>query len=332
MPLFVKQTYVLYSLFQYRKVINAIKLLLLVATLVFIFYKLFFTYKINDLWETFRLSAQQINVWLLIAAVVLVVINWGIETIKWHLLINKFERFTFALSVKSVLSGIALSIITPNQLGDFIGRVIHLQQFNKIKGSLVAVVGHTAQVFITLIAGIFGLFILVSYKWQYVVLNHATIIGITALFFVLLALLFTHIGQIFKGINKLNFLHKIHDYLQVFTTFSRQFLMRIFLLSFLRYLVFFLQYALLLWFFGIQMPALLLFGCIALTFCVQSIVPSFILLEIGLRGASALWFFGMFSQNQIGILLSAYSLWIINMMLPALPGLYFIYKVKLNNE
>lgn len=332
MPLFVKQTYVLFSLFQYRNLIKAVKLLLLVATLAFIFYKLFYTYKINDLWLTFKQSTTQLNGWILAIAAILFIVNWGIETLKWHLLINHFERFTFFSSLKSVLSGVALSIITPNQLGDFAGRVIHLQTFNKIKGSLVAVVGHTAQVFITLIAGLFGLLVLLKFKWNIPYLSIVTIIIVTALFLMLLALVYVNIGQIFNGINKLRFLAKITDYLQVFTVFSRQFLWRIFILSLLRYLVFFIQYALLLWFFGIQMPLILLLGCIALTFCVQSIVPSFILLEIGLRGASALWFFGMFSINDIGILLSAYGLWIINMMLPALPGLYFIYNVKFNNE
>jgi hypothetical protein len=307
-------------------------LLLLAATLAFIFYKLFYSYKINDLWITFKQSATQLNGLILLVAALLFIVNWGIETLKWHLLINHFEHFTFFSSVKSVLSGVALSIITPNQLGDFAGRVIHLRQFNKIKGSLVAVVGHTAQVFITLTAGLFGLLILLKFKFGITSLNNSVIVIVTTLFLMVLGVVYVNIGQIFNCINKLRVFAKVSEYLLVFTVFSRNFLLYIFMLSLLRYLVFFIQYALLLWFFGIHMPVILLLGCIALTFCVQSIVPSFILLEIGLRGASALWFFGIFNNNDIGILLSAYSLWIINMMLPALPGLYFIYNVKFKNE
>jgi hypothetical protein len=39
-------------------------------------------------------------------------------------------------------------------------------------------------------------------------------------------------------------------------------------------------------------------------------------------------FFSLYSLNQEGILLAAYSLWIINMLFPAILGMYFIYKVR----
>jgi hypothetical protein len=78
----------------------------------------------------------------------------------------------------------------------------------------------------------------------------------------------------------------------------------------------------------VEIPLDAAFACIIGTFCVQSIVPSFLLLEIGLRGASALMFFSIFSSNHEGILLSAYSLWMVNMIIPALLGMYFIYKVR----
>jgi DNA-binding response OmpR family regulator len=49
---------------------------------------------------------------------------------------------------------------------------------------------------------------------------------------------------------------------------------------------------------------------------------------MGVRGATALFFLGLFSTNTSGILLAAYSLWILNIMFPALLGLYFILKLK----
>ena len=96
----------------------------------------------------------------------------------------------------------------------------------------------------------------------------------------------------------------------------------------MRYLVYLSQYYFLLQFFKVEIDLVPTIACIIGTFCVQSVVPSFLLLEIGLRGASALTFFTIFTNNQEGILLAAYSLWVINILLPALLGMYFIYKVK----
>ena len=73
-------------------------------------------------------------------------------------------------------------------------------------------------------------------------------------------------------------------------------------------------------------------ACIIATLCAQSFVPSFILVEVGMRGASALWFFGIFTAVVTPVLLTAYSLWIINLMIPGLVGLVFILKWRQVNK
>jgi hypothetical protein len=49
---------------------------------------------------------------------------------------------------------------------------------------------------------------------------------------------------------------------------------------------------------------------------------------MGIRGALALFFIGQFSTFNLGILQAAYSLWIINMMLPGLVGLFYLLTFK----
>jgi len=48
-----------------------------------------------------------------------------------------------------------------------------------------------------------------------------------------------------------------------------------------------------------------------------------------MRGASALFFFTIFTPQTPNILLSAYTLWIINLMIPSFYGLYSIILLRI---
>ncbi len=331
---------------QYQKLIKTAKFAILLATSVFIFYKLVYRYKINSLFHQFSATDHTASFVFLAFAIILVFANWGLESLKWKWLIGKYETVSLALSFKAVLSGVCLSIVTPNQIGDFAGRVIHLQVLNKIKGSLITVIGHTAQVLITCFFGLFALWYLGNSihqnqligaqssflnKLPNIQLSQFWSLYIPLLFVFLMGLsiwIYLNLQSVYAYFKRFAWLVKFEKYVQVFEAYSPKELFGILCISFFRYLVFLLQYYLLLVFFDVQIAPLSAVCCIIATFCVQSVVPSFFLLEIGLRGASALWFFGMFSSQTPAILMAAYSLWIINMMVPALMGMWFIYKVK----
>jgi hypothetical protein len=66
----------------------------------------------------------------------------------------------------------------------------------------------------------------------------------------------------------------------------------------------------------------------ALTFLSMSVIPTIALTEIGVRGSVAIYFFGFLSENVIGIMTAAFTLWIINLVIPALIGTLFVYQLK----
>ncbi|MCE2786753.1 MAG: lysylphosphatidylglycerol synthase domain-containing protein [Bacteroidota bacterium] len=303
--------------------INFFKLLLLFATFGFIFYKLFYAYHLNDLLSSSSsFNPKRHEFLFFVPAVLLSTGNWMLEASKWRLLINKYEYISFPNAIKAVLSGVSLSIITPNQIGDFAGRIIHLKKFNKIKGTLVTIIGHAAQMFMTAAFGFYALVWLLDDQQQ---LKELPANYIYFLLFVLIVLSVWAFLNI-KYLSRLSFNQKIVDYLSVFSHYKRSELMQVLMLSFLRYSIFVCQYYLLLYFYGVAVKPDQAFVCIIATLCVQSFVPSFILVELGMRGASALWFFGMYTGNVTGILLSAYTLWIINLMIPGLLGLGIIMR------
>ncbi len=295
----------------------------MLAVSCFVFYKLFIAYDIDRLFLDFKSEGAFGSKQYLIFALLFGFFNWALEALKWKKIIQKYEPVSFSLAIKAVFSGATLSIITPNHIGDFAGRVLHLQILDKIKGSLATVIGHTSQVLVTCIFGAYALWVFGDTFFKF---HWAFVAGIAFVFMALLA--YFKMGWLYKHLASVKLFSKFASYLDVFGDFSSKELGQILLIAMLRYLLFTSQYLLLLKFYQVEVPLLDAIACLAGTFFVQSVVPSFLLLEIGLRGASALWFFTLYSSNVTGILLAAYSLWMINMLLPALAGLYFIYKVK----
>jgi hypothetical protein len=66
----------------------------------------------------------------------------------------------------------------------------------------------------------------------------------------------------------------------------------------------------------------------ALTFLSMSIIPTIALTEIGVRGSVAIYFFGFLSENVVGIMTASFALWIINLVVPAILGVFFVYQLK----
>jgi hypothetical protein len=300
------------------------KVILLVGSFAFIVFKLTVTYKINKRYMDFASMYEPESIIYFLIVIGLMFFNWALEVRKWVLLVRPYEDFTYKKAASAVLSGVALSIITPNQLGDFAGRVLNLSKLNKLKGALLAVVGHSAQVLITIILGLFAFWRLTIAEQEF---NQLIAIGffIIAVFSILI---YFNIGLLSPFFLKFRFLKKYESSFIVFKEQKRELLAHILFLSTFRYFIYLFQYWLLLKFFQVEIPMITAMSAIIATFFVQSFIPSFLLLELGLRGSGAIWFIGMFSNNIPGILLASYTLWMINMMIPAFIGLYLIYKIK----
>ena len=71
---------------------------------------------------------------------------------------------------------------------------------------------------------------------------------------------------------------------------------------------------------------------IAMTFFVMSVVPTFAITEIGVRGAIAAFFFGKLTSDVLPVLNATFSLWLINLAIPALIGTFFIFHFRLESK
>jgi hypothetical protein len=70
---------------------------------------------------------------------------------------------------------------------------------------------------------------------------------------------------------------------------------------------------------------------ISLTYLVLFATPFLTMAEIGARGSASLLCIGLFSNNIAGILLAGFTLWLINLVIPALVGAVLILYRRKNS-
>jgi hypothetical protein len=242
----------------------------------------------------------------------------------------------------AVLTGISISIFTPNRTGDYLGRVFILEKGNHIEGVLLTIVGSFAQFIVTLCVGLFfGLaFIDVYLKDSFHIHEYfysGMILLVPALVFIIL-LIYFNIGVFSDIISRYvpARWNKINDYARIFKSMNSIELRHVLLLSFFRYLVFSAQFYLLLRFFGAELPIGQALILIPIIYLIMLVIPSVALTELGIRGSVSIFVIMMYfkaagntgKDPELAILAASSVLWLINLIIPALMGTFFVFRLK----
>ena len=260
-------------------------------------------------------------------------LNWFIESLKWKYLIRKFENISFRKSVKAVFTGITFAIFTPNRIGELAGRVFVLEKEHRAKAVFATATGSFSQMMITIILGVFfGVIFLFFYddKLESINLNILLFIKIISVFIFVFGLyIFFNLRLIEKLFNKFNLSENLKSAVHILASYKKPELFKVLLYSFIRYTIFLFQYYLLLELFQVEISFSIAVMTITLTYLLSSVIPSFTLTEIGIRGSAAIFFMGMFSANIPGIVAATAVLWIVNLALPAMIGAILFYMTKI---
>ena len=280
----------------------------------------------NDTFANLEEGMKKINPLLLTLTFFLMFVNWGLEAWKWKLLVSSLEKISFGVSLKSVFSGVTVSIFMPNRVGEFAGRIFFLEKANKIEATLKNFVGSAMQLFMTFSIGLVAMFYLLRLfdaNWDLSENQFRVAIGCIIAAFIFLIVLF------FINRSRNVFSPKIQSYLKAVFDINRKDLFVVFCLSFLRYCVFLFQYYLVIKAVGIRVEFDVAATLIAVTFFISSVVPSFAFTEVLTRGAVAVSLFWIIGASNSAVVASSLLVWIINLAIPALIGSAFIWKLKL---
>jgi hypothetical protein len=271
--------------------------------------------------------------WLVIA---LVFVNWGFEAKKWQVLLKTIQPIKFFTAYKSVLTGVTLSLNMPNRIGEYGGRILYVKEGSRIKAISLSIAGSISQLIITLLVGCGGLVYLIYFQAE----NSTPVMGLsifwlkTLLFLsscaaVLLLLFYFRLSWLIKLVEKIPAAAKYVEYINVLEDFTPKLLLRLLSLSFFRYLVFIIQYILLLQVLHVEILWITEFWIISILFLVLAIVPSFAIADLGIRGKFSTELLNFYSANTVGIIGTTFGIWFINLFIPALIGSLLILGIKI---
>ena len=263
-------------------------------------------------------------------------VNWGIEARKWQVLTSHVLPTGFFTALKSVMAGVSLTMLTPNRMGEFLGRVLYLPDGSRIRGATLMFLSSISQLAITLLFGIGGVVYLQGHvstviggleEWTKLLTN-TLLIG-SGLGFLVGILLYFNIGWLIRQVEKFPPFSKYAVFVHVIGEIHYLELLKLLSLSLIRFLVFLAQYVLVFRFFEVGIPILPLIASTSVMFLLLAIIPTIALTEFGIRGQISLFVYGVFSQNTIEILVATAIIWIINIIFPALAGSFMLLTVKL---
>lgn len=316
--------------FLHVKLQQIIKIFVVFAAFTYIFYRLFVNF---DIYQnlSFLLSWSNQKTFFLSFCFLLMVINWLTESAKWKLLLYNIEKISIFTSLKSVFIGITCAIFTPYRIGEFAGRPILIKKENKLSAILATFVGSASQSITTIGMGFLGLFIneYMNIPLDLFSLNKFTI-TITITIFVYFGIIYLYFNPwlIIKIIQKSGLFLRWKIKLDFLCEYNFKVLSKILIYSHLRYIVFFFQYFILLSIFNVHIGLINSFSAISLSYLFLFSIPGIPIAEIGIRGSLALYFLGTYSTNEIAILTASTSLWIINLVIPAIIGSVFLLISK----
>lgn len=274
------------------------------------------------------------NIILIVIVLFLMFLNWFLEALKWRYMISKIEKVSIYTSLKAVFAGITVSSFTPNRVGEYGGRVFYLEKADRLKGVIITFIGSMSQLLITILFGSISFIILSELLFESKVLFSA-ISKFKLLVFLLLFLLNVFIFYFFYNVHSFisffnlnKYINRFKQYIQTFTIYNSRELTNILLFSFSRYIVFSIQFLILLNVFEIDSSTFHSMLSVMLIFLFVSIIPTIVVAEIGVRGSVAIYVFSLFTINSIGVFSSTLLLWIINLVIPSLIGIYFVFNLN----
>jgi Lysylphosphatidylglycerol synthase TM region len=278
------------------------------------------------------------DIWKLMAVCFFMLLNWGLEARKWQLVIRRIQPISWIQALKAIFTGTTLAFFTPNRMGEYIGRVLYIEEGKRIKAVSLTIVCSMAQLLVTIVLGIAG----VIFIRQELIIKEG--IGSSVIFWmnlvlyisipvaVILTLFYFKLSWVVRWVEKIPFIEKFTNYIRVLDNFEASTLLSILSLSVLRYGVFVIQYYWLFDVFKVELNEWQVFWSVSVVFLVLAIVPSIALLtELGVRWQTSIEVIRLFSTNIVGILATSLAIWMINLVIPALVGSLLILNIRLFN-
>ena len=286
---------------------------------------------LESAWHAIKESFSTPLVWNLVAVILLMVVNWSIEAVKWKISVRPIQQVSFLKAFRAILSGVSFSVSTPNRVGEYLGRVLYMDEGNRLKTISITIVGSISQLIITLLMGCIGLIILrpgiessqiISPIWMKVIIYGViTVLSGLLLFYFRLSWLIKWVDRL-PGSNRFAYLVKALE------DFDSGLLIKLLFFSALRFVVFIVQYYLLFHLFAVDVSWGQTFWAVSVSFLVMAVIPTIAIIELVQRGKIMTTIMALYTANNLGVGFATAGIWFINLILPAIIGSLLILGIK----
>lgn len=314
-------------------------MILKLALACILFLNLYSKFSGDDFYHTTELFKNEFSwskIHFLFFVVLLTFFNWGFETLKFYLCIQRVEKISFWTAYKGILYGNAMNLILPASIGELTGRPMVLKEENRVSGSGIAYYVSIVQKVASPLVGI--CFLIFAYKEQYLSLESITVLGISmkiASFIAIISIIdisFWLMMYLFPSwmihlLSKIKSLQSIFEKIGIFIHYNLKTKLVLLSIGSFRFIIFVTQYWLLMFLFFNDFPKLEFYILCGVYFLAQFVIPSLGFLDVGIRANLVIFVFSLYTKNFVQLMAVNYLIWIINVLLPSLFGFYLMRKV-----
>ncbi len=247
-------------------------------------------------------------------------INWTLEAIKFKILISKFYYLDLRFSVKAVYAGNFTAFITPERIGNFLGRIFLLKKYKKII-ILSTIYGNSLQLLVTVFMAILGLITISFFNFPLGFIRNFESSLITLLYLILFAsltILFFNLNWLTK-FKRFKLFRRFSSDISEFISLTTKIKLLVLIVSFLRYFTFSLQFFILSLAFKLDLSFFQVLIFISLLFGVITFLPSFLPGNLITKEALSIFLLGG-GLLAIKFSIICFIVWFINVGLSAIIG------------
>lgn len=256
----------------------------------------------------------------------LTIINWFFEILKWKTLVSNIKKISFLEATKQSLGSLTASLFTPNRIGEYGAKAIYFQKKQRKRIVLLNLIANVSQMTITIVFGLIGLiYILFNYDVDLPIIRTRRLIYVLAII----------VSGFFGGryfINKKIRGFYIAKIIRFIRNLTGKLVFKTILFSGLKYLVFSHQLYYFLVLFGVSTNYQTLMLFIFAMYLIASVIPSLPMFDWLIKGSVAVFVFGLIGVNEFIVITISTSMWLLNFALPSIIGSYFVLNFRIINN
>jgi len=246
-------------------------------------------------------------------------VNWWLEAVKWQTFLSVHLRIPMIYTLKAVAGGVALSIFTPNRIGEYGGRILFMPSNARWPVAISTLMGSISQNLVAFTAGV------ISCIFLFEGLLYLKILSI--LLVLIAGTCYFQMRQVLKRISNLkihSIFRRLMQHLHYIDDYSPKVLTQALGIALGRYFVYTFQFLLLLHAFEPAVDLGVLFLGVSAIYLFQTLVPLPPIADVLARTNIGLILWSGTGMSELSISLASLMVWLVNLLIPAIIGSFVI--------